>query len=54
MTVLSNLKIEKKLKKNQNFFFSFFENTGCPKNRKILIWSENTMAKHTKTHIRVI
>ena len=53
MTVLSNLKIEKKFKKNKNFF-SFFENTGCQKNRKILIWSENTMAKHTKTHIRVI
>ena len=47
MTVLSNLKIEKKLKKKLKKFFSFFENTGCPKKRKILIWLENTMAKHT-------
>ena len=54
MTVLSNLKIEKKFKKKLKFFFSFFENTGCLKNMKILIWSENIMAKHTKTHIRVI
>ena len=54
MTVLGNLKKEKKILKKQKKFFSFFENTGCPKNRKILIWSENTMAKHTKTHIRVI
>ena len=25
-------------------FLIFFENTGCPKNIKIVIWSENTMA----------
>ena len=44
MTVLGNLKKEKKFKKTTKKISHFFENTGCPKNIKIVIWSENTMA----------